>query len=375
MSQRTLRGALVGTLIFWQAVFPAVSEAGPLLDWLFHRNQTTTALYCPAPCPTACAPACPTVAQSPCAPCAAAATTSYSPVVAQPTVAYAPATTYQTVQAQVPVTYYRPTTALSPVVGAPAMAGCTAVQVQVQRRAAWWDPLGLFTARGPINPNPINVQYQTTVAYPGTTALPGPAATVTAPTYAGPSYAAPATPGCANCAPSAPAFPAVPSVPLSPGTSLGAPPAATYPAPAGSSGGGMTVPADQAPTLNAAPQGGYQGSSYRPAPAQPITPPDFLAPSGLSHGANAAIPASEPPTSSGPSDLQLIPYPGAAEPNESSAPPLLNGRGKTASLKSEAPWEYSLIAWQPDSRPAPVAVEVRPAAPLDDGGWRAARSR
>jgi hypothetical protein len=226
-----------------------------------------------------------------------------------------------------------------------------------------------------VNPNPINVHYQTTVAYPGATALPGPAAA--------PNYAAP---GCTNCAPAtSPAFPTVPQVQVNPGTTLGAPPAATYPAPAGSSGGGTAVPADQPPNLNAPASGSYQGSSYRPAPAQPITPPDALAPSGISSGSNSAKPASEPPASPGTTrDLQLIPYPGNSEPAESSAPPLLNGRGKTASLSSEEPWSYTLISWpeRTEARRAKdeaPAIDLRPAAPpiatLDDGGWRAARSR
>jgi hypothetical protein len=149
----------------------------------------------------------------------------------------------------------------------------------------------------------------------------------------------------------------------------------------------MTVPADQPPTLNAPASGSYQGSSHGPAPAQPITPPDALAPSGLPNSTNVAKPASEPPTASGNGrDLQLIPYPGNAEPAESTAPPLLNGRGKTASLRNEEPWSYSFIAWPERTSvqnvelaaPAPaIAADPRPAAPpvtpLDDSGWRPAR--
>ncbi len=387
MSHRMTRGLVAGALIASQTLYPSVSQAGPILDWLFGR-RCTTAMYCPTT--TAYAP----VVQSPCSPCAAAGATAYSPVVAaQPTVAaYAPTAAYQTVQAQVPVTYYRPTTAYSPTV--PAMAGCTAVQVQTQRRPVW-DILGLFTPRQPVSPHPINVQYPTTVGYPAVaapaTVLPAPANAMTVPSYAAPSYAAPANGSCAGCSGTT-GFPTVPTAPVNPGQSvLGAPPAATYPAPSGSQGGAMTTPAaptpaDQPPSLNAPPQSGYQGSSYRPAPPAAIAPPP-------------ANPAGQPTQPQSPRDnheSQLIPYPGAGNaPVESSAPPLLNQRGRTASLRRSEPWTYASISWPEANEvrqtsaaePAlaePVLAEraMAPLAPapvsapvFDDSGWRPAQSR
>jgi hypothetical protein len=322
-------------------------------------------------------------------------------VAAQPAAtAYAPVAAYQTVQAPVPVTYYRPNTVLSPTTGAAVstMTGCTLVQVQTQRRPAWWDPLGLFTPRAAaVSPYPINVQYPTTAGY-------APAATVTSPAYAAPAYAAPgyaapaATYGapaggnCPGCSGGAQTFPAVPSAPVNPGGSiLGNPPAATYGAPSGP-GGAAATPADQPPSLNSPPQGSYQGSSYSPAPAQPMTP--SLAPPAAPE-LDGAKPAGETSPPQGEArDLRLIPYPGdASQPAESAAPPLLNQRGKTASFRRVAPWSYSTISWPERNelqavRTAtadvhPGSLASSPAAPapaptanhLDDGGWRPARGR
>jgi hypothetical protein len=93
----------------------------------------------------------------------------------------------------------------------------------------------------------------------------------------------------------------------------------------------------------------------------------------------------------------LIPYPGdASQPAPSSAPPLLNNRGKTASFRRVEPWTYSTISWPerdevqtprtaavdevPGSLASPAftpsSAPAAPAAPLlDDGGWRPARNR
>ncbi len=379
MSHRMKRGLLAGALIASQTFFPAASQAGPILDWLFGRT-TRYAIYCPtnvaAPV-TAYAP----VTSSACSPCAATSATTYSPVVAaQPTVAaYAPTATYQTVQAQVPVTYYRPTTVLSPTVTAatPAMTGCTVVQVQTQRRPVW-DILGLFTPRQPVSPLPINVQYPTTVAYPSVaapaTVLPAPANAVTTP-----AYAAPVDSSCPGCS-GATGFPTIPTAPVNP-----APPAATYPAPSGAAGGAMTAPAaptpaDQPPSLNTppqTPQNGYQGSSYRLAPPAPIAPPANVN--------EAPYPAVQPQSSRGNYESQLIPYPGSSDaPPESSAPPLLQHRGRTASLRRTEPWAYSSISWpeagevrqSSESEMTPVAPPAPVSAPTyDDSGWRPAQSR
>ena len=393
MSHRMTRGALAGTLIVLQGFFPAVSDAGPILDWLFGRRHTTQyALYCPTT--TACSP----VTASPCSPCGQAAT-AYSPIVqaAQPVVQAAPALaaptvvnyapqTYQTFQAQVPHTYYRPTTALSPIAGAQTstMAGCTLVQVQTQRR-----PVGLFGwlfgARQPVSPYPINVQYPTTTTGYAAAGVAVPSYAAPSMQYAAPSmqYAAPAAGNCQGCTGSS-TFPTIPSAPVNPGSSiLSAPPAATYPAPSGSPGGATTspagpTPADQPPSLNAPPQGNYQGqqnsyqgSSYRAAPATPITPPQHL---------NEAAPQGDAPQAAPPSNsLQLIPYPGDDQPApESPAPRQLNHRGRTASLRQSEPWSFSLISWETnDARPA-AAVETTPAPTTpsqvwDDTGWRSAR--
>jgi hypothetical protein len=393
MSHRMTRGALAGTLIVLQGFFPAVSDAGPILDWLFGRRQTTQyALYCPTT--TACSP----VTASPCSPCGQAAT-AYSPVmqtqatVAAPTVVnYAPQT-YQTVQAQVPHTYYRPTTAFSPVAAAPTstMAGCTLVQVQTQRR-----PVGLFGwlfgARQPVSPHPINVQYPTTTTGYAATGVAAPSYAApsmqyAAPSmqYAAPSYGVPAAGNCQGCSGSS-TFPTIPSAPVNPGSSiLSAPPAATYPAPSGSPGGATTspapTPADQPPSLNAPPQGNYQGypgqqnsyqgSSYRAAPATPITPPQHLDGPAPQDDARPAAPQ--------PNSLQLIPYPGDDQPApESSAPRQLNHRGRTASLRQSEPWSFSLISWETnETRPAaavePTPAPTTPAQVWDDTGWRSAR--
>jgi hypothetical protein len=144
----------------------------------------------------------------------------------------------------------------------------------------------------------------------------------------------------------------------------------------------MAAPADQPPSLNAPPQGSYQGSSFRPAPAAPITPPQSLTPPANAPSPSGAKPPSEEPgLPPGASQLQLIPYPGDSErPGESSAPPLLNPRAKTASLRRAEPWSYAPISW-------PEAGEVRqasaaapaPSTPppqlIDDGAWRPARGR
>lgn len=397
MSLRKTRGALVGVLIGLQAGFPAVSEAGPILDWLFGRRHTTQyALYCPTtPCATT--TACSPVTAAPCSPCGQVGTTAFSPVTlaaqpvvptAQPAVVnYAPQTAFQTVQAQVPVTYYRPATVLDPTSGAQVSTvnGCTLVQVQTQRRPR----VGLFGwlwggNNQPASPQPINVQYPTTtVGFPPTTVLPTPATT-----FAAPTLPTPATGNCAGCATPAPAFPTVPSAPINPGGAvLGNPPAATYPAPSGASGGAMTVPADQPPSLNTppqgnalqgntpqgnTPQGNYQGSSYRPAPPMPIAPPQNVDPlqnsapsQSIAPPQNSNVPqsgATQPPRDA--NGMQLIPYPERSEPaTESSAPPLLHHRGRTASFRSSEPWSFSLISWpEPgDVRQASAAAPVQPA--------------
>jgi hypothetical protein len=170
---------------------------------------------------------------------------------------------------------------------------------------------------------------------------------------------------------------------VSPGASiLGSPPAATYPAPSGS-GGAATTPADQPPSLNTPAPGNYQGSSYRPAPAQPITPPQAITPPTLAPPPSNSQPTSEPQPPRDTSGLQLIPYPGdTGQPTESSAPPLLNPRGKTASFRRAEPWSYAPIRWSESSEvrqasaaaPAP-AIASEPISTVDDGGWRPARSR
>ncbi len=425
MFQRMTRGVLVGVLIACQGVYPGVSEAGPVLDFLFGRPSTyrlpvyypTQPLTVPgaavttaaspvvaatnacSPCATsvtaaspvattACSPcatqvtACSPVTASPCNPCA---NTSFAPVV------QVPATQFQTVQAQVPVSMYRPTTVFSPTFGAPVagVAGCQTVQVQTQRRPVW-DLFGLFTPRpATVTAQPINVVFpQTTVAMPTATVLPGPSAvaapsfvapTMTTPSYAAPAYTTPADPNCAGCSATSPSFPTIPTAPVNPGASvLGNPPAATYPAPS-NGGAAATTPADQAPSLNAPPATNYQGSSYRPAPPQAIAPPPAAAvpqpsapgpaitpPQSLESSPSLAPPltpsaSNSPQSQSEGRDLQLIPYPGQAQPaNESAAPPLLNHRGRTASLRRSEPWSYAPISWPPANE-TPAAREANSA--------------
>lgn len=351
------KSLVLGGVVLMQGLAPqAKCQAGPLTDWLFHRQDTQYAqpIYGqPVVAPPAVVAPAPAV--SPCSPCQGA-TTYYAPAPTmqacapcqRATTYYAPDPYYRTTWTRMPVTNYRPVMAASPTAGYPVvtMQPCNTNIWQARRVPSY--------AFHPI--------------YSGYAPAPAPGCSTcgAAPTAA--PYYSPATPTMVG--------PAVSSGVVTPGAST---PGMTVPGPASSP---AVVPADVAPSLSPGGLPPASGPTIRNfTPLDSVSPPvEPEGPSldpldGVPLNSPAAVqkkPAQKEPAAPG---LRLVPdpdVPNGGEPNR--APRLLTPREKTAgrSLRPMPPSESGAV------RPASVESAV-PAAPRatkpaeekwDDSGWR-----
>lgn len=331
------------SVLLAQGTWPmAECQAGPIIDWLFHRNDVPYAqpIYGPPVVAQPAAVPAPTVsACPPCNQCQRA--TTY----------YAPEPYYRTTWTRMPVTNYRPVVAASPVAGYPVttMQPCNTYIWQARRVPSY----GLF-----------------------------------GPTYSG--YAPAVSSGCPSCgataatpyySPAAPSSlgPAVSPRVVMPGASS---PGVNVPGPASSP---AVVPADVPPSLS---PGGLPPATIRNfAPLDSVTPP--IESEGPSLDPSGDVPLNSPAaTQKKPAKndrLRLVPDPdvpsGVQEPNR--APRLLTPREKTAAKSLRHDWAATLIPSSEAAAVRPASVESsvpagRPAkSPAeekwDDTGWRSLR--
>lgn len=215
------------------------------------------------------------------------------------TVQFAPYTAYRTSWIQVPVTVYRPITAIDPATGRPVtvVQPCTATAWQAQRIPvsgqsflSRYQPLPVSTPPGAVVAAPPGV-----VACPGGV-CPAPVGAGTMP--AAPVYAAPqpgtSLPGTTLSPMPPTANPAMPAPPSQP-SYLGAP-ARVAP------GGASATPADRAPTLGPN-EGVIPGSTNYPPQRDPyqasplnVPPPPYIPPPPSSSFPGASAPSSPAPT-------------------------------------------------------------------------------
>lgn len=178
-----------------------VSEAGPILDWLFNRRQERLqrreARRNPQPIVTNYAPYVAGVAG--CNSCQSSCTTVCRPAP-QIQVNYTPQTSYKYGWLQVPVTSYKPSTTVDP------CTGCSVVSMKPCTSYTWKLSRIPYTT---YRPTFTTTQAPTTVSYaPPSSACCGQPTTISqvgsvAPvstTYTGPASAAPAlSSGCSSC--------------------------------------------------------------------------------------------------------------------------------------------------------------------------------
>ena len=272
-----------------------------------------------------------------------------------------PTVRYKTSWVRVPVTYYRPTTAVDPATGCPttSLQACSSYQWQVQQRPTvrYWPSFSGF--RWPW------CNSQTPATAPPAAAVPyDPCAPTMTQPYAQPYMQSPGLPA------GSPYYSTTPGAMVMPGPA-GTP--GTAPSP---------VPADNPPTLQPGTvqpgplQSTPQSSSYRGlAPAESSDTPDNsgiapLEPPAINTGASAT---EEPRRLESdmirqPTYVKPIPDP---ESSSTEPPQLLNPRDRTAAVDTRA---VRAVSW-PD---APRREHQAPAAPAkvrwDDSGWQSARS-
>lgn len=400
---------------------PAVSRAV-----YYPATAPVATVAYPAPAMPA-APAMPTGAQvayyAPAGTAAVACPTCPRPVAASgPTIVnYAPYTAYRNAWARVPVTVYRPVTAIDPATGRPVtvVQPCVVNTWQVQRVpvggqsfVSRYQPLPVSGAAPPavvVSPN----------AVPGAAVCPQGICTPGAATTVWPSTVAPATTVPSGVMPGAP--PAVyPSSPSTlPGTSLGppaAPPATQPPSflgqPARVAPGGGT-PADQRPVL-----GPNEGGTlnYPPETDPYRSPPPYVPPatgeSSRTSGSGMlrlpappvdgrAAAASRPPTFSNSAsnsrlgaptpapelkpvprptlkvtplpDLESAPAMAPRSAPDSSVPRLIVPRERTAALRGTQPTHHVVPAG--GEQPASGSRVVGKPVVWDESGWRSTATR
>ncbi|MFO0902951.1 MAG: hypothetical protein U0939_08135 [Pirellulales bacterium] len=340
-----------------------------------------------------------------------AAPVNAAPGLAMPqTVHYAPYTAYRTNWVQVPVTVYRPITAIDPATGRPitVVQPCTATAWQVQRVPMHGQPFLSRYQPLPVS-NPTGAVVGAPMAMPaGAVPLAAPAGNC--PTGVCPQPSAPIGSGVIPMAPTT-ALPASPPTTLAPSTTLEpragvAPsppttqppsylgsPARVAPPPSGA------VPADQRPTLQpgegAAP-GVYNYPPQRdpysnippyipppppPPPSSPSSPPPPAAArsqpetrfepnvnvpttSGASRSFQPTVPTARPAT-----PIKPLPDPDAEERDDvdRSTPRLIVPQERTAASRGMQPVHRVVPAPSP-ARVAPVADKT-----WDASGWKAAR--
>lgn len=316
-------------------------QAGPIIDWLFHRNQTYYAqpIYAPPTYVQPAATAAPAVnyagACTPCNTCQRVAS------------CYQPEPYYRTTWAQMPVTNYRPVITNNPAVGYPVTTyqPCQTSIWQARRLPSY----GVF--------------YPTTAA-----------------------FAPVANSGCSSCgastsapyyAPGAPATTFGPTT-IAPGTSL---PRTIIPGSSSPAAGGAAVPADTQPSLSPTGLPGAAPPTIRNfTPLDSVTPP-LDPPGGLQLNSPAAVQKKTAPDSR----LRFVPDPEApASPEDTNrAPRLLTPREKTAATSLRQNWASTPIPWSEPSAiraaSAEIAIPVKPKSPpateekWDDSGWRSLR--
>lgn len=305
------------------------------------------------------------------------------------TVNYAPYTSFRNSWVQVPVTVYRPVSAIDPATGQPVtvVQPCLTSTWQVQRV--------------PVGGRPFVSMYQ-----------PLPVSGYGSPGMATPTAVAPgACPGGA-CAPAAPAASwggtVMPGTTLAPSTTIPAAPPNTASPPstfgpntqpsylgqpariAPGTSGGTFSPADQRPTLG--PSEGAGSSNYPPATDPYPNPPPYLGPSvpanGASNGA-ATGGALTNPSAASPSSVTRpaesksaprLPIKVTPVPDPESSPAELPGRSAPRLI---VPQERTAASrgTQPTHRivPAITVENTRPSTAVgkpvtwDDSGWRSGR--
>ncbi|MFO0870409.1 MAG: hypothetical protein U0935_15895 [Pirellulales bacterium] len=333
----------------------------------------------------------------------------------QPTVVnYAPYTAYRNAWVQVPVTVYRPVSAIDPATGRPitVVQPCAATTWQVQRVpvgrpfAAFYQPLpvsGYAPAAAPRTVMPAGAMPGAAVpgvAVPGAATCPGGVCTPGAAVGAWPGAvpgAVPSAPvpgttvpnsgawpgGTYSAAPPPPSLgPAPSTVPANPPSFLGQP-ARVLP---GTNGSGA-VPADQRPMLG--PGEGAGSSNYPPATDPYASPPPYIPPTTPSSSRGAAVtpppaagggvapasPSSAPralaPVPRATAPLQVTPLPDPEAPTDerapSTAPRLIVPRERTAAGRGTQPRQ-----WLAPGDAAEASRSGARATGWDDSGWRTA---
>lgn len=328
-------------LVHWAAPL-SQCHAGPIIDWLFHRNASyAQPIYAP---PTYAQPAAtyvPTPTYGPamnyaggCDPC--------NQGCQRLTTNYAPDPYYRTTWVQMPVTNYRPVATVTAGYPATTLQPCTTYIWQARR-------LPSYEAFRPLYAN----------------------------------YAPAPTAGCASCSvpASAPYYaPATPTstfgpVTVSPGTTR---PGIVGPSSTFAPTGGSAVPADMQPSLS---PGGVPSSAPPTirnfAPLDSVSPP-LDPPSGLQLNSPAAM-QKKPAKDDG---LRFVPDPDAPAIQETPnrAPRLITPREKTAAASLRSNGASTPIPWseRPTIRPVSAETAVLDAPTSsnpyeekwDDSGWR-----
>ncbi len=431
MVSRTIRVVLVACTLATVTIVPRPSQAGPFLDWLFHRRpvyypvgapvaapaggaacvapaiapgsmypQTppVIARYAPAAYPmTAYAPAAPIVANyAPTYPAANLAPLGYGPGYLP---RYIAVPSYETTWGQVPVTQYRPVTTVNPLTATPQVSLQPCTTYEWQARSV---PYSAF--------RPIRGLF-------GSTYYANPPAAVAVPTYSSAPYVAPAygytAPGYAYSLPST----VLPDATTSASTPACCPPTST---PSSNTlNYGLGYP-DQTPSTSNAPSAGFPDSgstgptaplNSEPANQRPSLRGDLeVAPSASIRAPGrpnyaASIDAGSPPeiyadpqtknvddnpragnkfpwgtsnaggeSASPRSQAQPIPDPDKAEPGTRSITPprLLNPNDRTVARPLSS--QVVPAVW---SNTEPRPMPQRPTAPkstrrpvMDDSGWQ-----
>jgi hypothetical protein len=264
----------------------------------------------------------------------------------------------------VPVTVYRPVSAVDPATGCPvtAMQPCTTYTWQAQRV-----PFVYHRARWGILPTTVPVAA---AAMPAQACCPQTG--VPATTYSVPAAGA----GCSTCG--------VPATVTAPSPYY-APPGGMQYTPAPAVPGASGLPADAAPTLRQRPvePNGQepQVRIYRVDPNLPADPNNGNS-NGMINGLNGSGTRTDPmnrvmPNShkapAAPHDLRPLPDPDANKDgfDGNRAPPLLDPRDKTAARSAVFRGQYAPIVWPVKQAAADGEVPAPTAAPeWDDRGWR-----
>jgi len=300
-------------------------------------------------------------------------------------------TPYRTSWQQVPVTSYRPVASVDPVTGCPVtvMRPCSTYTWQPQRKLGCGLFDGLF---GWCDRRDAQVQYcmptdccptviSSDCCEPSSGAMapipPSSSPTPATAPYYSPSPAQPAAPGVMPPAANAPPSTWVPGTPpatLAPGLA----PSTTPPSGALPLRPQTPVPAEVRPTLKPADPLPTDAEVEGPLDTGRLQPlPQIESGAGVGQG----LPPLGPPVTN-PERSVLNPVPGpnttpATPAEQNAAPPLINRRDQTASLRTGQSWAVVPVVWPavvPDERAprteAPVRRDLRQ---WDESGWHSVR--